>query len=152
MPAFIGSITRMTSPVFRGFPAPAPWTGALPTLRFMNSYIVGGAVRDEMLGLPVSDRDWVVVGESPESMRRRGYIPVGSEFPVFLHPETKEEYALARTERKINPGYHGFVFHADPGVTLEQDLQRRDLTINAMARTPEGTLVDPWGGQSDLEA
>jgi tRNA nucleotidyltransferase (CCA-adding enzyme) len=118
----------------------------------MNSYIVGGAVRDEMLGLPVSDRDWVVVGESPESMRRRGYIPVGSEFPVFLHPETKEEYALARTERKINPGYHGFVFHADPGVTLEQDLQRRDLTINAMARTPEGTLVDPWGGQSDLEA
>jgi tRNA nucleotidyltransferase (CCA-adding enzyme) len=116
----------------------------------MDSYIVGGAVRDEMLGIPVSDRDWVVVGESPDSMRRRGYIPIGAEFPVFLHPETKEEYALARTERKIDPGYHGFVFHADPGVTLEQDLQRRDLTINAMARSPHGTLIDPWGGARDL--
>jgi tRNA nucleotidyltransferase (CCA-adding enzyme) len=118
----------------------------------MKSYIVGGAVRDDLLGLPVSDRDWVVVGESPESMRRAGFTPVGADFPVFLHPQTKEEFALARTERKVDAGYHGFVFHADPGVTLEQDLQRRDLTINAMARTPEGVLIDPWGGRSDLEA
>jgi len=118
----------------------------------MNSYIVGGAIRDELLGLPVTDRDWVVVGADPDEMLRLGFIPVGADFPVFLHPETKEEYALARTERKTAPGYRGFSFHAAPDVTLEQDLQRRDLTVNAMARAPDGTLIDPWGGQRDLEA
>jgi tRNA nucleotidyltransferase (CCA-adding enzyme) len=110
----------------------------------------GGAVRDELLGLPVKDRDYVVVGATPESLVRLGYKPVGRDFPVFLHPETKEEYALARTERKTARGYHGFEFHAAPDVTLEQDLARRDLTINAMARAADGTLVDPFDGQSDL--
>ena len=118
----------------------------------MKSYIVGGAVRDELLDLPVTDRDWVVVGATPEQLRGRGYIPVGADFPVFLHPETREEYALARTERKTAVGYHGFAFHAAPDVTLEADLQRRDLTINAMARDADGTLVDPWGGRRDLDA
>ncbi len=113
--------------------------------------MVGGAVRDQLLGLPVTDRDWVVVGATPEQMAARGFLPVGREFPVFLHPETHEEYALARTERKVAPGYHGFVFHAAPDVALEQDLARRDLTINAMALAPDGTLIDPWGGQRDLE-
>ncbi|MFO0255939.1 MAG: multifunctional CCA tRNA nucleotidyl transferase/2'3'-cyclic phosphodiesterase/2'nucleotidase/phosphatase, partial [Betaproteobacteria bacterium] len=116
----------------------------------MKIYVVGGAVRDELLGLPVQDRDHVVVGATPEEMIRRGFRPVGRDFPVFLHPETHEEYALARTERKSGRGYHGFTFHADPGVTLEQDLARRDLTINAMARRPDGSLVDPFGGQRDL--
>jgi tRNA nucleotidyltransferase (CCA-adding enzyme) len=115
-------------------------------------YQVGGSVRDSMLGLPVQDRDWVVVGADPAAMLREGYKPVGSDFPVFLHPETREEYALARTERKTGPGYKGFAFHAAPDVTLEEDLRRRDLTINAMARDEAGTLVDPYGGERDLEA
>ncbi len=109
-------------------------------------------MRDELLGRTVTDRDWVVVGATPDEMRARGFVPVGADFPVFLHPETHEEYALARTERKTAPGYHGFAFHAAPDVTLEDDLRRRDLTINAMARAPDGTLVDPWGGRRDLEA
>ena len=118
----------------------------------MQCYVVGGAVRDELLGRPVTDRDWVVVGATPDEMRAMGYVPVGSDFPVFLHPQTHEEYALARTERKTAPGYHGFAFHAAPDVTLEDDLRRRDLTINAMARGADGRLVDPWGGARDLEA
>jgi tRNA nucleotidyltransferase (CCA-adding enzyme) len=116
----------------------------------MKTYVVGGAVRDELLGLPVQDRDWVVVGSTPEEMLRQGFRPVGKDFPVFLHPVTHEEYALARTERKTTPGYHGFVFHTAPDVTLEQDLARRDLTINAMAVAPEGIVVDPYGGRRDL--
>ncbi|MGE0558058.1 MAG: multifunctional CCA tRNA nucleotidyl transferase/2'3'-cyclic phosphodiesterase/2'nucleotidase/phosphatase [Burkholderiales bacterium] len=116
----------------------------------MKTYVVGGAVRDEMLGLPVKDRDHVVVGATPEEMVRLGYRPVGRDFPVFLHPQTHEEYALARTERKTAPGYHGFTFHAAPDVTLEQDLQRRDLTINAMARDEDGGLIDPHHGAEDL--
>ncbi len=118
----------------------------------MDAYIVGGAVRDRLLGLPVQDRDWVVVGSTPEAMRALGYLPVGADFPVFLHPETKEEYALARTERKTAPGYRGFVVHAAPEVTLDDDLRRRDLTINAMAEEADGTLIDPWGGGRDLAA
>jgi tRNA nucleotidyltransferase (CCA-adding enzyme) len=114
-------------------------------------YAVGGSVRDELLGLPVSDRDHVVVGGTPEEMVRLGYKPVGKDFPVFLHPETHEEYALARTERKVARGYKGFKIHAAPDVTLEQDLERRDLTINAMARDEGGALVDPFGGAADLE-
>jgi tRNA nucleotidyltransferase (CCA-adding enzyme) len=114
-------------------------------------YAVGGAVRDELLGLPISDRDYVVVGGTPEEMERLGYKPVGKDFPVFLHPQTHEEYALARTERKIARGYKGFRIHAAPDVTLEQDLERRDLTINAMARDGSGNLVDPFGGAADLE-
>lgn len=117
----------------------------------MEIYLVGGAVRDKLLGLPVKERDWVVLGETPESMIKQGYRPVGKDFPVFLHPKTHEEYALARTERKTAPGYKGFIIHAAPDVSLEQDLIRRDLTINAMAMTPEGRLIDPYGGQSDLE-
>jgi tRNA nucleotidyltransferase (CCA-adding enzyme) len=111
---------------------------------------VGGCVRDALLGRPIADRDWVVVGATPQEMLDAGFRPVGKDFPVFLHPRTQEEYALARTERKSGRGYHGFTFHADPGVTLEQDLARRDLTINAMARRPDGSLVDPFGGQRDL--
>lgn len=116
----------------------------------MKKWMVGGAVRDALLGRPVNDRDWVVVGASPVELLEAGYMPVGKDFPVFLHPETKEEVALARTERKTAPGYHGFTFHADPGVTLEEDLQRRDLTINAMAQDEDGRIVDPWGGRRDL--
>jgi tRNA nucleotidyltransferase (CCA-adding enzyme) len=118
----------------------------------MHIYQVGGSLRDELLGRPVADRDWVVVGATPQDMLDAGYRPVGKDFPVFLHPTTHEEYALARTERKTGPGYHGFAFHAAPDVTLEQDLARRDLTINAMARAADGTLVDPHGGQRDLAA
>jgi tRNA nucleotidyltransferase (CCA-adding enzyme) len=118
----------------------------------MKHHIVGGAVRDALLGRAVHDRDWVVVGATPAEMLTAGFLPVGKDFPVFLHPQTHEEYALARTERKTAPGYHGFVFHADPAVTLEQDLARRDLTINAMARSEDGTLTDPFGGQRDLQA
>jgi len=118
----------------------------------VNAYVVGGAVRDELLGLPVKDRDYVVVGATPEEMEARGFKPVGKDFPVFLHPETKEEYALARTERKSGRGYKGFTVHASPEVTLEEDLRRRDLTINAMARAADGTLIDPFGGRRDLEA
>ncbi|MCD2516844.1 multifunctional CCA tRNA nucleotidyl transferase/2'3'-cyclic phosphodiesterase/2'nucleotidase/phosphatase [Massilia sp. G4R7] len=116
----------------------------------MRSYVVGGAVRDALLGRPVSDHDHVVVGATPEQMLARGFRPVGKDFPVFLHPQTQEEYALARTERKTAPGYHGFVFHTSPEVTLEDDLVRRDLTINAMARAEDGGIVDPYGGQQDL--
>ena len=117
----------------------------------MKTYVVGGAVRDELLGLAVKDRDHVVVGATPEEMERQGYKPVGKDFPVFLHPQTHEEYALARTERKSGRGYKGFTVHASPEVTLEEDLRRRDLTINAMARAEDGTLVDPFGGKKDLE-
>jgi tRNA nucleotidyltransferase (CCA-adding enzyme) len=113
---------------------------------------VGGAVRDELLGLLVQDRDYVVVGASPERMTALGFKPVGKDFPVFLHPQTRAEYALARTERKSGRGYKGFTFHAGPDVTLEEDLRRRDLTINAMARDEDGSLVDPYGGQADLQA
>ncbi len=118
----------------------------------MKVWKVGGAVRDTLLGRPGSDVDWVVTGATPEVMLSAGYLPVGRDFPVFLHPVTKQEYALARTERKTAPGYHGFVFHADPGVTLEEDLRRRDLTINAMAQDDAGAVIDPYGGQRDLEA
>ena len=127
----------------------------------MQTYLVGGAVRDHLLGLPVQDRDWVVVGATPEHMVAQGFVPVGRDFPVFLHPQTHEEYALARTERKSGSGYRGFEVHADPSVTLEEDLARRDLSINAMAARvlPDGsnlpdiaTLVDPCGGQRDLHA
>ncbi|MGV0961740.1 MAG: multifunctional CCA addition/repair protein [Limnohabitans sp.] len=136
----------------------------------MNTYVVGGAVRDALLGLPVHDRDWVVVGSTPEAMVAQGFTPVGKDFPVFLHPQTREEYALARTERKTARGYKGFAVQADPGVTLEEDLARRDLTINAMA-VPEAlasalsaspttqtetawthNILDPWGGLADLRA
>jgi len=118
----------------------------------MKTYLVGGAVRDTLLGLPVQERDWVVLGETPESMVRQGFRPVGKDFPVFLHPDNHEEYALARTERKTAPGYKGFAIHADPEVSLEQDLIRRDLTINAIAMAPDGQLIDPYGGQQDLQA
>ena len=118
----------------------------------MQTYLVGGAVRDRLLGRESADRDHVVVGATPEEMLARGFKPVGRDFPVFLHPATGEEYALARTERKSGHGYHGFAFHADPTVTLEQDLARRDLTINAMALHADGTLVDPYGGRRDLDA
>jgi len=118
----------------------------------MEIYLVGGAVRDAMLGFEGADRDWVVVGATPEAMAAQGYQAVGKDFPVFLHPQTHEEYALARTERKTAPGYRGFVVHADPGVTLLDDLARRDLTINAMARSASGELIDPYGGARDLSA
>jgi len=118
----------------------------------MKIYAVGGSVRDELLGLPVADRDYVVVGATPEQMVELGYRPVGKDFPVFLHPQTHEEYALARTERKTARGYHGFEFHTEPDVTLEQDLARRDVTINALARDEAGNLVDPFGGVADLKA
>ncbi len=117
----------------------------------MQVYLVGGAVRDRLLGRPVKDRDWVVVGATPETLRAQGYKPVGADFPVFLHPQSGEEYALARTERKQGRGYGGFVFHTGPEVTLEDDLSRRDLTINAMAETADGRLVDPYGGAQDLQ-
>lgn len=118
----------------------------------MQIYLVGGAVRDELLGLEVKDRDWVVVGATPEQMLSRGFRQVGADFPVFLHPQTHEEYALARTERKQGHGYHGFSVYSAPDVTLEQDLQRRDLTINAMARAENGELIDPFHGLEDLRA
>ena len=117
----------------------------------MQTYLVGGAVRDELLGLEVKDRDWVVVGATPEEMLSRGFKQVGADFPVFLHPGSREEYALARTERKQGRGYHGFTVYSAPDVTLEEDLQRRDLTINAMARTEGGDLVDPFHGQADIK-
>jgi tRNA nucleotidyltransferase (CCA-adding enzyme) len=117
----------------------------------MKRFLVGGAVRDALLGLPVKEKDWVVVDATPEEMIAAGYRPVGKDFPVFLHPDTKEEHALARTERKTGPGYHGFSFQAGPGVTLEDDLKRRDITINAMAQDEAGNLIDPYGGRADLE-
>lgn len=116
----------------------------------MKIYKVGGAVRDQLLGYPIVETDWVVVGATPEALLTQGYMQVGKDFPVFLHPHTREEYALARTERKSGHGYHGFVVHADPSVTLEDDLARRDLTINAMALSVDGTLIDPFNGQADL--
>lgn len=118
----------------------------------MQIFIVGGAVRDELLGRSHADHDYVVVGATPEAMLEQGFRPVGKDFPVFLHPQTHEEYALARTERKTGRGYHGFAFHAAPDVTLEDDLARRDLTINAMARAADGSLIDPFHGQRDLQA
>lgn len=117
----------------------------------MEVYLVGGAVRDELLGLPVKERDWCVVGATPDELKDLGYRPVGKDFPVFLHPETAEEYALARTERKTAAGYHGFVFYTSPDVTIEQDLGRRDLTINAIARNKNGELIDPFNGHRDLD-
>ena len=118
----------------------------------MRVYEVGGAVRDALLGLPVEERDWVVVGASADELTAQGYRRVGKDFPVFLHPRTGEEYALARTERKTAPGYTGFEFDAAPTVTLEDDLKRRDLTINAIARAEDGEIVDPWSGRADLAA
>ncbi|MEI8401975.1 MAG: CCA tRNA nucleotidyltransferase [Alcaligenaceae bacterium] len=118
----------------------------------LQVYIVGGAVRDALLGLPAGDRDWVVVGATPEEMAARGFIPVGGDFPVFLHPITKEEYALARTERKSGRGYKGFTFYTGPEVTLEEDLKRRDLTVNAIAQSMTGERVDPLKGAQDLRA
>lgn len=118
----------------------------------MEIYLVGGAVRDKLLGRDVGERDWVVVGGTPAALEAEGFRQVGKNFPVFLHPQTGEEYALARTETKTGPGYHGFDTYAGEDVTLEQDLERRDLTLNAIAALPDGTLIDPWGGQQDLEA
>lgn len=120
-------------------------------LNHLNIYLVGGAVRDELLGLPIKERDWVVVGSTPQELLSLGFKSVGKDFPVFLHPETNEEYALARTERKVGPGYKGFEFHTEPSVTLEDDLARRDLTINAIAKNHDGQLVDPFHGQTDIE-
>jgi tRNA nucleotidyltransferase (CCA-adding enzyme) len=118
----------------------------------MQVYLVGGAVRDRLLGRAVGERDWVVVGATPAQLTAQGYTAVGKDFPVFLHPQSKEEYALARQERKVAPGYHGFTTVFSPDVTLEEDLKRRDLTINAMAEAADGRIVDPYGGQRDLEA
>lgn len=118
----------------------------------MKVYLVGGAVRDQLLSLPVKERDWVVVGSNPDELLARGFRQVGRDFPVFLHPETSEEYALARTERKSAPGYYGFSCNFSSTVTLEEDLARRDLTINAMARDEQGQLIDPYHGLKDLEA
>lgn len=117
----------------------------------MKIYLVGGAVRDQLLGRPVKEKDWVVVGASVDEMLKKGFRPVGKDFPVFLHPETHEEYALARTERKTGRGYTAFDFNASPDVTLEEDLMRRDLTINAMAQSVEGELIDPYHGKDDLQ-
>ena len=117
----------------------------------MNTYLVGGAVRDKLLKLAVAERDWVVVGATPEYMLAQGFKQVGRDFPVYLHPESGEEYALARTERKTGPGHTGFACNSDPTITLEEDLNRRDLTINAMAEDAAGTIIDPYGGQADLE-
>src|SRR5438132_7218440 len=118
----------------------------------MQVYLVGGAVRDKLLGMPAGDRDYVVVGATPEAMVAQGFKPVGADFPVFLHPQTKAEYALARTERKAGRGYKGFTVYATPDVTLAEDLQRRDLTINAMAEDEAGNLIDPFHGADDLQA
>ncbi|SDZ75444.1 tRNA nucleotidyltransferase (CCA-adding enzyme) [Thiothrix caldifontis] len=120
-------------------------------MKNIKTYLVGGAVRDQLLGLPIKDRDWVVTGATPADLLQQGFKPVGSDFPVFLHPQTGEEYALARTERKTAQGYHGFQFHTAADVTLEQDLARRDLTINAMAQDTNGILIDPYGGQAAVQ-
>lgn len=117
----------------------------------MQVYLVGGAVRDALLQLPIVDKDWVVVGSTPEQMLAQGFEQVGTDFPVFLHPKTKQEHALARTERKSGQGYTGFICDFTPDITLEQDLIRRDLTINSIAQAQDGTLIDPYGGQQDLE-
>jgi len=118
----------------------------------MKTYLVGGSVRDEILGLPVKDHDYVVVGSTPDEMVRLGYRPVGKDFPVFLHPESQEQYALARTERKVSRGYKGFEIYTSPAVTLQEDLARRDLTINSIAKDQNGVIIDPFGGIADLEA
>ena len=118
----------------------------------MNQYRVGGCVRDHLLGLPVNDIDWVVTGATPEEMLAAGYKPIGRDFPVFLHPDTRQEYALARSERKSGPGYRGFEISTDPGITIEQDLLRRDLTINAIAEDEQGNIIDPYGGRKDIAA
>ena len=118
----------------------------------IDAYLVGGAVRDELLGRPAGDKDYVVVNKTPQEMTAAGFKPVGKDFPVFLHPQSGEEYALARTERKSGRGYHGFVFHTGSDVTLEDDLRRRDLTINAMAQGADGKLIDPHGGEKDIKA
>ncbi|OWT74897.1 MULTISPECIES: CCA tRNA nucleotidyltransferase [unclassified Achromobacter] len=123
-----------------------------PALAGLTAYVVGGAVRDDLLGLPAGDRDWVVVGATPAQMAKLGFLPVGGDFPVFLHPHTREEYALARTERKSGQGYKGFTFYTGTDVTLEADLQRRDLTVNAIARATDGSLIDPLGGAADVRA
>ena len=117
----------------------------------MKTYLVGGAIRDRLLGFQPKERDWVVVGSSPQEMKSKGFRQVGKDFPVFIHPQTGEEYALARTERKSGHGYSGFEFDTDSNVTLEQDLERRDLTINAIAEDEHGTLIDPFDGQKDIE-
>ena len=117
----------------------------------MKIYLVGGAVRDKILGIPVKDRDYLVVGSTPEEMVKLGYKPIGKDFPVFLHPKTKEEYALARTERKVGKGYHGFKFYTSPNVTLQEDLRRRDITINAIAEDEEGNIYDPFNGKDDIK-
>ncbi len=117
----------------------------------MQIYLVGGAVRDELLGIPIVEKDWVVVQATQEELTSQGYNEVGRDFPVFLHPKTHEEYALARTERKIKPGYRGFVCDFNPNVTLEEDLSRRDLTINAMAKDAKGNIIDPFNGQKDIK-
>src|SRR3977135_1754186 len=137
--------------------AATPGCAALPrelavNMRTMRVYLVGGAVRDRLLGVPVRERDWVVVGAQPQELERAGYWAVGRAFPVFLHPQTHEEYALARRERKVAPGYRGFTTQSSPEVTLEEDLKRRDLTINAMAESEDGQIGDPYGGQADLAA
>ena len=116
----------------------------------MEVYLVGGAVRDELLGLPVEEQDWCIVGATPAELEALGYRPVGKDFPVFLHPDTQEEYALARTERKTSSGYHGFTFNTSTEVTIEEDLKRRDLTINAIAKNIDGKLIDPYKGLDDL--
>lgn len=118
----------------------------------METYLVGGSVRDELLGLPVKDHDYVVVGTTPEAMVKLGYRPVGKDFPVFLHPQTHEQYALARTERKVSLGYKGFDVFTSPKITLQEDLARRDLTINALAKDEDGNIIDPFNGIADLEA
>ena len=118
----------------------------------MKVYLVGGAVRDQLLALPIHERDWVVVGAQPQQLLEQGYRQVGRGFPVFLHPETQEEYALARTEKKLGAGYHGFNCDTNSAVTLEEDLARRDLTINAIAMDDEGNLIDPYHGQQDIHA
>lgn len=136
-------------PCLKGF-IPDPVVGKLPAS--VKVYVVGGAVRDTLLGLTSSDKDWVVVGATVNDMLSAGFTPVGADFPVFLHPDTHEEYALARTERKSGHGYKGFTFHADPSVTLEEDLARRDFTVNAMAMNAQGELIDPYGGLADLQS
>lgn len=138
----------MSLPKLSGFKMPVMKP---PLPKAAQVYVVGGAVRDELLGRPFSDRDWVVVGATVDDMLASGFTPVGADFPVFLHPVTKEEYALARTERKSGHGYKGFVFHTSPDVSLEEDLRRRDFTINAMAMAADGGLTDPYGGLSDLQ-
>ena len=116
----------------------------------MKIYLVGGAIRDELLGLPINERDWCVVGAKPEDLLSKGYRRVGKDFPVFLHPKTGEEYALARTEKKVAPGYDGFTFQTSPDVSIDEDLKRRDLTINAMAKDNKNNLIDPFDGMIDL--